>query len=435
MALRYNRPTVLRVAVGQPESEAARLVGAVAQTIARDKGSVRLRITSTNTTQEAASLLDKGQVDMALTRDDIMMPANGRAVALWQRNPLMLVVPASTKITRWSDLHGKTVGIVGRYSGSNVRLFEIALREQSLNKAEVKAVEVPVGDVAKAVSEHRIDAIFVVGPPNGRVILDSISAYANALPEGEVSFIPIREADAIADRVTYFQSDEIVVGSVSVNPPRPVETVPTLSVTHYLLAATDLPSGQINELTRLIFQARANLAAQNATAMRIEAPETEKSAVVPVHAGTLEYLTGTSKSFMDQYSDYVYLAVFLASLGGSAFAGLAGFLGISTRRTLHSELQEIVSLIQAARDANSLAALERVNGCADAFFFKTISRATLPNFDPSEFTSLSMALDHLRAVIADRHRQLTLRGEQGEINLPVAIESDVEAGPATARLT
>jgi TRAP transporter TAXI family solute receptor len=424
--LRYNRPTVLRVAVGQPESESARLVGAVAQSIAREKSGVRLRITSTNTTQEAAKLLDDGKVDLALTRDDILMPQNGKAVAIWQRNPLILVAPASAKITRWADLQNKTVGITGRYAGSNMRLFETALAEQGLRRAQVKAIEIGVNDVAKAIHNHSVDALFLVGPANARVTLDAVSALANAVSEEELVFVPIREADAIADRVTYFQSDEIVVGSVSVTPQRPSETVPTVSVTHYLLASNDLSDSKVSELTRLIFQARANLSSQNATALRIEAPDTEKSAYVPVHPGAVEYLTGSSKSFMELYSDYVYLAIFMASLGGSAFAGLAGYLGINTRRTLVSELQEVVDMIERARGARRNADLDLISAQADLFFVKTINRSTLPNFDPAEFTALSMALDHLRSVLADRHRALALHGESEDADAPVALDSITE---------
>ncbi len=87
---------------------------------------------------------------------------------------------------------------------------------------------------------------------------------------------------------------------------------------------------------------------ENPAALRIEAPETDKSSVVPVHPGTLDYLTGSQKTFLELYSDYIYLSIFILSLGGSALAGIAGYMGINFRPRSPPELQEMVHLVNAA---------------------------------------------------------------------------------------
>ncbi|WP_204312031.1 hypothetical protein, partial [Escherichia coli] len=77
-----------------------------------------------------------------------------------------------------------------------------------------------------------------------------------------------------------------------------------------LVASRNLPDAAVSEFTQQLFTLRPSLATQHPVAFRIEVPETEKGSSVQVHPGARGYLTGEQKTFLEQYSDYLYLLIF-----------------------------------------------------------------------------------------------------------------------------
>ena len=67
---------------------------------------------------------------------------------------------------------------------------------------------------------------------------------------------------------------------------------------------------------------KAELALPDGFASRIEPADTDKDAFVVAHQGAAEYINDDTKSFMDRYSDLLYLAAAALSIIGSIFAAL-----------------------------------------------------------------------------------------------------------------
>ena len=61
-------------------------------------------------------------------------------------------------------------------------------------------------------------------------------------------------------------------------------------------------------------------------AAKIETPDTDKDAVIPVHPGAAAFVDGEEKTFLDRYSDYIWWALMALSAMGSAGAWFAGYL-------------------------------------------------------------------------------------------------------------
>src|SRR3954470_7575334 len=55
----YAQPTTLKIAVGPPKSEDARLITAIAGQLARDRAPVRLRVIEKGGAEETAAAIDK----------------------------------------------------------------------------------------------------------------------------------------------------------------------------------------------------------------------------------------------------------------------------------------------------------------------------------------------------------------------------------------
>src|ERR1700680_4536197 len=76
------------------------------------------------------------------------------------------------------------------------------------------------------------------------------------------------------------------------------------------------------ELARTIYEDKAELALEDGFASKIEPADTDKDAFIVAHQGAAEYINDETKSFMDRYSDLLYLAVAAHSAIGSIFAAI-----------------------------------------------------------------------------------------------------------------
>ena len=63
----------------------------------------------------------------------------------------------------------------------------------------------------------------------------------------------------------------------------------------------------MSDLARLIYENKAELALDDGFASKIEPADTDKDAFIVAHPGAAEYINDDTKSFMDRYSDMMYL--------------------------------------------------------------------------------------------------------------------------------
>ena len=61
-------------------------------------------------------------------------------------------------------------------------------------------------------------------------------------------------------------------------------------------------------------------------AAKIETPDTDKDAFIPVHPGAAAFVDGEEKTFLDRYSDIIWWSLMGLSAMGSIGAWFAGYL-------------------------------------------------------------------------------------------------------------
>src|SRR5512147_2405681 len=66
----FLQPTVLRIAVGPPNSEDQKLVQTLAQIFARERSSIRLTPITTDGSAESIAMFAAGKTDLAVARGD-----------------------------------------------------------------------------------------------------------------------------------------------------------------------------------------------------------------------------------------------------------------------------------------------------------------------------------------------------------------------------
>jgi TRAP-type uncharacterized transport system substrate-binding protein len=387
-------PTVLKIAVGPPNSEDLRVVQAISQQLARDRASVRLRpLIKDGGTRETATAIDTGEADLAVVRRDIAMPREGQAVAILRKNVAVLIIPepeqakgkpvkpatgknakaakAKTekgKIEKIGDLVGKRVGIVGR-SQSNLELLKVVLRQYNISPDKVvmlssdaeskpnaadkiSIVQFDPNTVSSAIRDAKVDAILSVGPVSSPITADAIAAATRG--KEPPTFLAIDAAEAIAERNPIYEATEIKAGAFGGSPPRPEESVDTIGVHHYIVARRKLSEDTVADFTRLLFNIRQSLAAEMLSAAKIEAPDTDKDAAVPVHPGAAAYIDGEMKTFFDRYNDLLYWGLMVFSFFGSALAGLASYTKSDDRSRRLRVLEQLLEITKSARTAETI---------------------------------------------------------------------------------
>jgi len=410
------QPTTWTIAVGPAGGDNLRLVQALAQHLARERASIRLRIiVSADGPSESAAAVDRGTADLAVVRGDLGIPKNGQAVAILRHNLVVLIVPAAAtaskdgkkagraKIEKVAQLAGRRVGIVTR-TDANVEILNVVLRQYEIPADKVQIVTLLPQEVAAAIRDGKVDAILVAASLTGRVIADVVAAASNG--KEVPTFLAIDQADALEKRFPAFESVEIPAGTFGAAPPKPAESIETIGFMHYIVAHRNLSEDKVADFARLLFGARQALTADLPALDKFETPSTDKDAAVPAHPGAAAYIDGDQKTFFDRYNDMLYWGIILVSFCGSAAAGLAGYLRTNTRAARVKLIERLIELMHTARAAESQQALDELQSEADQIVTTTIRDVQSHAVEERALAAFTLALDQARLAIADRRSML-----------------------------
>lgn len=397
-----SAPNVLRVAVGPSGGEDARLVAAISQYLVREKNNLRLRIVPTAGEAESAETLRDDKADLAVVRADIAIPQRAQTVAIMHRDVGVLMSVAGSGITRVGGLRGRRVGIVRRIP-ENVALLQTILRQYEVPADAVRIVELDAaGDVEAAFRSGEIEVVLVVGTVSGRTMTDTVSAVTHAGGGAAPVFIPVSEADAIAQRSPPLEAREVLRGAFGGAPPRPEENLKTIGTSHRLVAASTLEDSVVSELTKLLFTMRPAISADVPLANRIEGPDTSKSSTLPVHPGAAAYYDGEVQTFFERYSDWIYLGIMGVSILGSALAAMAGSASARQRTRTLGLLDRVLTIVRLARAAESESELGALQHELDDILGVALSKAGNGGLDEAGISAFTLGLDQARQAIAER---------------------------------
>jgi TRAP transporter TAXI family solute receptor len=400
------RPTTLRIAVGPAGSGDQILIEALAEKFDHDRNSVRLTVIKTAGAIDSISALRGHKADLAVARDDEEMPDGTESVAILRKNVVVLWAPPhkatkkdKTRIKAIADLAGHRVGIVGR-TDVNVKLLRVILRESGVDPDKVAVAQFSVDHAAEMVRDPTIDAFMTVGPADSKITADAIATTARL--RGEPVFLPIDVSEAIAARHPLYESEEIPGSSFSSSPARPDDKVETVGVNHLIVAPKKLSETAVGAFTRQLFAARPALARDVPGASRITKPDTDKDAALPAHPGAAAYIDGTERTFMDNYSDYIWGAVLLFSVLGSGIAGLRHYVKRDERRLNILHREKLLAAISLVRQINSIEELDAMQCEADEFLRETLECYDDGAIEESDLAAYSLVLDQFHNAVVDR---------------------------------
>jgi TRAP-type uncharacterized transport system substrate-binding protein len=345
----------LTFAAGDGNGLEARFAGRLATVLKNNSSKLRLNIVSNGDSGKALAQFERRQADLAVLRTDAKVPPRARALAILEHDVVMLLSPANKKIKSLAELKKKKIAILA--DGDNNAAFVRKMLEISDNSDAASAVQL-------APPNSPLDKLFAPGGYGAAIAIAHAStiaknkSYEQYAKRGGFTLNAIDEAKALARRDPAISEETLATGTLSSAPPIPDDDLSTIGLQWLLVAQSRMSLSTAGELARTIYENKAELALPDGFASRIEPADTDKDAFVVAHQGAAEYINDDTKSFMDRYSDLLYLAAAALSIIGSIFAGLyAKVTRIAPEKA--SELATaILDIGERIEHANSMDALD-----------------------------------------------------------------------------
>ena len=400
------RPVTLRIAVGPANSDDLKVVQALSQAFVQAHSQIRLRPFLTEGATASAQMIADGKADLAIVRGDLNVPKNAQTVATLRKNVAVLWVPpvikgkkGAAKITKIGQLAGHRIGVVGR-TPANVELLKVILQQYGVDPSKVEIVQFPASEAADAIRNQKADAYLAAGPVNSKITSEAIAASTR---DGKApTFLAIDSAEAIAQNHPMYEASEIPAGTFGGSPDRPEDEVKTISFSHHIVARKDLSETTVAAFTRQLFAIRQTVMTEFPLAAKIETPDTDKDAFIPVHPGAAAFVDGEEKTFLDRYSDIIWWSLMGLSAMGSIGAWFAGHLKKDGRSNNSTLRERLLDMIATARRSDSTEELDRMQAEADDILRDTLQRFEHGAIEEGALTSFNIALSQFHHAVADR---------------------------------
>ena len=141
-------------------------------------------------------------------------------------------------------------------------------------------------------------------------------------------------------------------------------------------------------------------------AAKIETPDTDKDAAIPVHPGAAAFVDGEEKTFLDRYSDFIWWGLMALSAMGSVGAWFAGYLKKDERNNNSSLRERLLDMIAAARKSDSTEELDQMQAEADDILRDTLHCFEHGAIEEGALTAFNIALEQFHNAVADRRALL-----------------------------
>ncbi|MCC8943595.1 C4-dicarboxylate ABC transporter substrate-binding protein [Bradyrhizobium sp. Arg62] len=399
----YNRPVTLTLAVGSIDGEAASAMSMIANQLASDGASVRLKVVDTGTAIEAGKQFTAGNVDLAAVRGDVGDLSQAQAIVVLSHVTVLLIAPPGSSIDGIDKLKGRTVGVLG--GEVNAKVVDALNNAYDLARNKAVFKNLSLQDARQAVQSKQVSALLVVIPLTQKYL----TLVKGFFPQGTKAtpvLIPIDSAAAIAEANRAYESFDVPKGTLRGSPPVPDDDLTTLRTSLYLVARKSVSADVATSLTQSILKVRRELLGENPLFAQITAPSTDADAYLPVHPGALAVYNATTQSFMDEYGNYIYLGPMILGGIASVLAAAWKFLGIGQPEFREGPLDTLYGLARRIRTVNSDSELSGIEEEIDNILKAERLKAEAGDENAVDAATLNVVAHRLENLIHDRRAML-----------------------------
>ena len=279
---------------------------------------LRLKIVSNTDNAKALQQFDRREADLAVLRTDEKVPPRARALAILEHDVLLLISPGSKKIKSLAELKKKKIAVLadGDVSAAFVRnLLEIPDGSEADSRVQMAP---PSSTLDKLFAPGGYGAVIAIAHTSTIVKDKRYEQYAK---HGGFTLNAINELKALSRRNPGISEETLTTGMLSSSPALPDDDLDTVGLQWLLVAQSRMSTTTADDLARTIYENKAELALDDGFASKIEPADIVKDAFIVAHQGAAEYINDDTKSFMDRYSDLLYLGAGALSIIGSILPG------------------------------------------------------------------------------------------------------------------
>ncbi|SCG63187.1 hypothetical protein GA0070609_3850 [Micromonospora echinaurantiaca] len=276
----------IRIATGSPTAVYHAFGQSLAAILNRELPGVRASVVVTAASAENVRLVGAGDAELGFTQADVLPAAPAThpsvlAVARVYDDLLHLVTTAGGPVRTLADLRGRRVSVGAAGSGTEItasRLLAVA----QLGDNAVHRERLGLDDSVAALRSGRIDAFFFSGGLPVRAVEELSGATAIRIVDLGDWTDPLRHGNP-----EVYVSRDIPRSVYGVDP------VTTVANPNFLVVRANLPESLVREVTRLLMERRAELAAAHPAAGRMSPRAAIATAPLPLHPGAAAWYRAT----------------------------------------------------------------------------------------------------------------------------------------------
>ncbi|QPF84371.1 C4-dicarboxylate ABC transporter substrate-binding protein [Bradyrhizobium genosp. L] len=306
-------------AVGDQSGPEAKFAARLATVLKNNSSRLRLKIAPNPDNAKALAQFDRRDASLAVLRTAAKVPPRARAIAILEHDVVLVLSPGGKKIKSLPELKKKKIAVVGE--GENtVNFVRSALEISDSPDAAQRVQQAPPNTPFDKLFASGFAAVVVIEHASKIIKDKTYEQYARR--SGGFTLNAIDEAKALARKYPSISEETVSTGMLSSSPAIPDDDVDTIGLEWLLVAQSQMSTTTAAELARIVYENKSELALEDGFASKIEPAATDKDAFIVAHPGAAQYINDDTKSFMDRYSDMMYLGAAALSVIGSIFAAI-----------------------------------------------------------------------------------------------------------------
>jgi hypothetical protein len=189
-----------------------------------------------------------------------------------------------------------------------------------------------------------------------------------------------------------------------------------LRVSFYLVARKSLDNDLIADFTKALMSAHRDLLSEQLILAQVKASDTDAGAYLPVHPGAAEFYNGTQQSFLDKWSNVIFLAPMALGALASVLAAAWKFLRSGELKTKEAALDSLYALGRRIRNAETESDLSEIESQIDEVLQAQRARAATDDENALDAATLNVAAHRLENLIHDRRAALAVPSSKPRVN-------------------
>jgi TRAP transporter TAXI family solute receptor len=424
------KPPELILVAGDQQGESYIISKAIEEVVER-VSNINITVIPTGGTAENLRMLNNGKAQLAAAQADVAsegmdvsaatkpispppdLKAEPRTIAVLYKDLFQLVV-RDPSIQQFVQLKGKTVALPVE-GGQYKSLINIAKHYGLKEGVDIKITGLNQSkfyDDKQAEEDFkfkRADALFRVRALGNQGIAKVVQQHGGRL-------VPIEQAEAMKIKHPAFESAIIPKGAYQGNPAVPNQNIPTVAVSRLLLASNTVNKTVIQEITRIIFEHRQEIA--NAVSPEhpeikpliasIDDPRKTSSPSIPsLHAGVLAFYDRYQPSFIQENADFFALIITVVVLVFSWIRQLKIWMESSRKNEADEYMESAINLMKVTNHKD----LEKNQKELDEVFRKAADALIDEQISQESFRTFNEAYKNTREAI-ERERQLAQQNKE-----------------------